>query len=490
MQAVIGLAFLFHSLVYDSSTRSTFSTVCPQWYNHGGVRRTHFLTNNVGQPEARLLLPNRLADIWHPINNPFRTSLKRSYLLLLALVLTLPVKGQSSILADEQVRTALAGIETNYAQYVDLQITISEIPAPPFGEHERAVFMRDQFRSRGITSAHIDSEGNVIALRPGSIDRTLVVSAHLDTVWPLEDDVTVKRDGARLMGLGISDDAAGLVSLLGLLDALEAGDFNTESHILFVATVGEEGIGDLRGVKYLFREGSYANKIDAFISVDGAGGDRVVNGATASKRYKITVIGPGGHSSGAFGIVNPAHALGNIISHFAATAVPVEPKTTYSIGRIGGGISVNTIPDSVWMEVDMRSKEVATLAELEKTFLSAVDMGVNQENVFRSASGTQLEVDKKVIGDRPTGTTSEESAIYRAGFQSSVLVGGEPFSGTSSTDSNIPMSLGIPAVTISAGGLGGGAHNVDEWYDSTDAHIGLQRLLLMVLLFDQYSSVE
>lgn len=416
--------------------------------------------------------------------------MNRILLTVLTFLVTFPAMGQENILSDPQVAAALSGIESTYAKYVDLQIEISEIPAPPFGEHERAVFMRNQFRSRGIEDAYIDPKGNVIGLRPGSSENTLVVSAHLDTVWPIGDDVTVSKEGTRLTGLGISDDAAGLVSLLGLLDALETNDLRTESNILFVATVGEEGLGDLRGVKYLFLESPFSDKIDSFISIDGAGGDRVVNGATASKRYKITVIGPGGHSSGAFGIVNPAHALGNIISHFATTAVPTDPRTTYSVGRIGGGVSVNTIPDSVWMEVDMRSREVGALAELEKTFLSAVEIGVNQENVFRSASGTKLHVQKELIGDRPTGTTSEESAIYRAGFDSSVLVGGNPFSGTSSTDSNLPMSLGIPAVTISAGGDGGDAHNVGEWYDSTDAHIGLQRLLLMILLYDQYHASE
>jgi len=398
------------------------------------------------------------------------------------------VHAQSDLLSRSEVTEAFDRIEASYAQYVDLQIAISEVPAPPFGEAERALFMRDQFRSRGLESATIDDAGNVVAIRPGSGDRTLVLSAHLDTVWPMETDVTVQREGTRLTAPGILDDAVGLVSLLALLDALEQGDFETETNLLFVGTVGEEGIGDLKGVKHLFRESPFAGNIDAFVSIDGAGPARIVTGATASKRYRVTVTGPGGHSYGAFGIVNPAHALGNIISHFTSMPVPSDPKTTYSIGRIGGGTSVNTIPQEVWMEVDMRSTSNEALDALEERFLAAVEMGVEQENLFRSASGTKLTVDPKLIGDRPTGQTAETSALFRAAAESSRLAGFEPSTGTSSTDSNIPMSMGIPAVTIGGGGTGGGAHRPEEWYDFKDAHRGVQRLLAMVLLYDAFAA--
>lgn len=408
--------------------------------------------------------------------------------LIVLLVVAEPAQAQEGVLSRPEVENAFARIEADYARYVELQIKISQVPAPPFREAERALFMRDQFRARGIDDAHIDDAGNVIALRPGSSDRTLVLSAHLDTVWPIEVDVTVQRDGTRLTGPGILDDAVGLVSLLGILDALNSGGFETEANLLFVGTVGEEGIGDLKGVKHLFRESPFAGSIDAFVSIDGAGPARIVTGATASKRYRVTVSGPGGHSYGAFGIVNPAHALGNIIARFTSMPVPSEPKTTYSIGRIGGGTSVNTIPDSVWMEVDMRSTSNETLGELERRFLAAVEMGVAEENLFRSASGTALSVDPVLIGDRPTGQTGEDSAIYRAAAASSELVGFIPSVGTSSTDSNIPMSMGIPAVTVGGGGRGGGAHRTEEWYDFEDAHLGLQRLLAMVLLYDEFAS--
>lgn len=407
-----------------------------------------------------------------------------------AFFLSVPVQAQEDLLSRSDVVRAFERIEASYAPYVDLQIAISEVPAPPFGETERALFMRDLFRERGIENAHIDDAGNVIALRPGTGEKTLVLSAHLDTVWPIETDVAVHREGTRLTAPGILDDAVGLVSLLALLDVLEEGGFETETNLLFVGTVGEEGLGDLKGVKHLFRESPWAGQIDAFVSIDGAGPARIVTGATASKRYRVTVTGPGGHSYGAFGIVNPAHALGNIMAHFASLAVPSDPKTTYSIGRIGGGTSVNTIPQEVWMEVDMRSTSNEALADLEERFLAAVETGVAQENTFRKASGTELSVDPKLIGDRPTGQTAETSALYRAAAESSRLVGFEPSTGTSSTDSNIPMSMGIPAVTIGGGGSGGGAHRPEEWYDFRDAHLGVQRLLAMVLLFDTFSNEQ
>ena len=415
--------------------------------------------------------------------------LKRTVFLLFALfAAVIPARGQDGILSSDRVAQAFNAIETDYARYVDLQIDISEVPAPPFGEIDRALFMRDQFRARGIDDAYIDDAGNVIALRPGLSDQTLVLSAHLDTVWPGHVDVRVQREGTRLTGPGILDDAAGLVSLLALLDALNDGDFETQTDLLFVGTVGEEGVGDLKGVKYLFRESPFAGQIDAFVSIDGAGPARIVTGATASKRYRVTVSGPGGHSYGAFGIVNPAHALGKIISRFTSSHVPAEPKTTYSIGRIGGGTSVNTIPDSVWMEVDMRSTSNEALDDLERRFLAAVEVGVSEENLFRAASGTTLVVDPVLIGDRPTGRTDESEAIFRAAARSSEFLGFEPSVGISSTDSNIPMSMGIPAITIGGGGTGGGAHRTEEWYDFQDAHLGLQRLLAMVLLYDEYTS--
>lgn len=425
------------------------------------------------------------------IHETMNRLLSLSWVVLLALLFSgNTVLAQQGILSRSDVIEAFESIEANYGQYVDLQIEISEVPAPPFGEQERALFMRDLFRERGIEDASIDEAGNVIAMRPGSTDRILILSAHLDTVWPIEVDVAVKREGTRLTGPGILDDAVGLVSLIGLLDVLEAGNFETDANLLFVGTVGEEGIGDLKGVKYLFRDSPFAGAIDAFVSIDGAGPARIVTGATASKRYRVTVAGPGGHSYGAFGIVNPAHALGNIISHFTSSPVPEEPKTTYSIGRMGGGTSVNTIPQEVWMEVDMRSTSNEALAELEQHFLAAVEMGVAEENFFRSASGTKLSVEPLLIGDRPTGQTDEASALFQAAAVSSAMLGFEPSTGTSSTDSNIPMSMGIPAVTIGGGGTGGGAHRPEEWYDYEDAHLGLQRLLTMVLLYDEFSDPE
>ncbi|MCF6310844.1 MAG: M20/M25/M40 family metallo-hydrolase [Verrucomicrobiales bacterium] len=376
-------------------------------------------------------------------------------------------------------------IEKNYERYLGKQIEIAEIPAPPFKEEKRGRFMASEFKRIGLQDVHTDKIGNVLGWRRGSSDRTLVISAHIDTVFPEGSDVTVKREGHRLIGKGLVDDSLGLMGLLALPEVLDAANIKTELNLLFVATVGEEGLGDLRGVKYLFEKGPLKNRIDAFISIDLADPQEITNGALGSKRYRITVKGVGGHSWEDFGRVNPAHALGQIIANFTSKTTSTDPKTSYNIGRIGGGTSVNSIPFEAWMEVDMRSANREALKTLEQVFLKSVREGIAVENKFRSSSKSKLEVEIEAIGDRPSGTTLESDALVRAAVWATKGVNLKPKLIMRSTDSNIPISKGIPAITVGGGGKAGNLHSPNEWYNPTNAHLGLQRILLLVMYYDE-----
>lgn len=405
------------------------------------------------------------------------------FLFILTFIVS-PVHAQDALLSRADIRTAIEYIERNYDQYLQKQIEISEIPAPPFKETERGRFMVAEFKRVGLKNIQTDEVGNVLGWRRGRSDQTLVISAHLDTVFPEGTDVTVKQDGDRLVGAGLVDDSLGLMALLALVEALNVAKIKTEQNLLFVATVGEEGLGDLRGVKYLFKQSPLRDRIDAFISIDGDNALKITNGALGSKRYRITVKGTGGHSWGNFGRVNPAHALGQIIAHFTTMPVPSDPKTSYNIGRIGGGTSVNSIPFEAWMEVDMRSESNEALEQLEKVFLNTVKQGVDAENLFRTAAKSELTVDIDMIGHRPSGATPEDQPLVSAAQWATKAVDMEPELNVSSTDANIPISMGIPAITVGGGGTGGNTHSPNEWYNPTGAHIGLQRILLLVMSYD------
>ncbi|HET7316329.1 MAG TPA: M20/M25/M40 family metallo-hydrolase [Sphingomicrobium sp.] len=387
------------------------------------------------------------------------------------------------IMAGQPYRSASAALESGHPQWVDDIIAITQIPAPPFKEQARAKAFADMLRERGLDPT-IDEEGNVLALRKGTQPGpVVVVSAHLDTVFPEGTDVTVKRDGNRLAAPGVGDDSAGLATLLALIDAMNAGKVQTRSDILFVGTVGEEGLGDLRGVRYLFTKGPYKGKIRAFFSLDGGGLDGMTTGATGSKRYRVTFKGPGGHSYGAFGIVNPMVALANTVAELYAIDVPSDPKTTYSASVVGGGTSVNAIPAEVWLQVDMRSASADQLAKLEKQFLTIVPNAAAEENAARSTKAGKIAAELKPIGDRPAGATAPDADIIRFAEAAYRAAGLEVEQHTSSTDSNIPMSLGIPAVTMSRIADGGRAHAPDEWIDVSKApNVKLKKILLATIL--------
>ncbi|HEY7543950.1 MAG TPA: M20/M25/M40 family metallo-hydrolase, partial [Blastocatellia bacterium] len=393
-----------------------------------------------------------------------------------------PASQIKELLYAPEIERAFAFIDRAQEEIHNELIRICEIPAPPFKEEARAEFVRGRFEEVGLSNARIDGEGNVIAERPGRDSRPrVIISAHLDTVFPEGTDVRVRREGRRLCAPGIGDNTCGVVSLIALARLLEAGGVETEGTMHFVATVGEEGEGNLRGVRYLFAEGDFRNGADAFISLDGPGLERITNRALGSRRYRVTILGPGGHSWGDFGIVNPVHALGRAIAKFAAYAAPSSPRTAYNVGLIEGGNSVNSIPERASMTVDMRSVSSEEIDKLETHLRSAVESAVREETSQRAASGTALRSEFELIGNRPSGEMPAESEIVRAAIECSRALGVEPRLDCSSTDSNIPISLGIPAITIGVGGMSNNCHTLTEWYDPAGRETGLKRLALLVV---------
>jgi acetylornithine deacetylase/succinyl-diaminopimelate desuccinylase-like protein len=377
---------------------------------------------------------------------------------------------------------AFAFIDSAAERFTAEHIRICEIPAPPFKEQERARYFAARFAELGLTDVHTDSEGNVIGFYRGESEESLLaISAHLDTVFPEATDVKVRRKGSRLCAPGIADNVAGLAALIGLGQTLNAAQIKTRGTIAFVATVGEEGEGNLRGVRHLFSEGRLADKVSAFISFDGPGVEYITHQALGSRRYRVTLEGPGGHSWGDFGVVNPVHALGRIVARLAEYRAPIEPRTTYNVGRIEGGESVNVIPQRAAMDVDMRSASETELARLEEFLLAAITQAVADENTLRASSGYSLQVEVKLMGNRPSGETPRQSPLLRTAIEASRALGVMPILNRASTDSNIPISLGIQAITIGVGGLSGDSHRLSEWYDPAGRELGYKRALLLAL---------
>ncbi|HZS04095.1 MAG TPA: M20/M25/M40 family metallo-hydrolase [Blastocatellia bacterium] len=387
-----------------------------------------------------------------------------------------------ALLADDRVRSAFAFIDQSAERFTSELIRICEIPAPPFKEQERARYFAGRFAELGLSDVHTDSEGNVIGFYRGEADSPLlVVSAHLDTVFPEGTDVRVGRAGPRYCAPGIADNVAGLAGLIGMIQALNAGQLRTRGTIAFAATVGEEGEGNLRGVRHLFSEGKVAHRVSAFISFDGPGIDFITHQALGSRRYRVTLEGPGGHSWGDFGVVNPVHALGRVVAKLAEYRAPIEPRTTYNVGRIEGGESVNVIPERARMDVDLRSTSEAELTKLEEFLLKAVNQAIAEENTIRAASGRRLKSDVQLIGHRPSGETPQNAMLVRLAAEASRAVGITPILNRASTDANIPISLGVQAITIGVGGLSGDSHRLSEWYDPAGREVGYKRALLLLL---------
>jgi tripeptide aminopeptidase len=383
------------------------------------------------------------------------------------------------LVRDPAVRAALDAVKQSEAELLEEQIRLCEIPAPPFKEGQRAEAYKRRFEELGLRNVRIDKVGNVLGERAGRSARPhLVFSAHLDTVFPEGTVVRTSRDGALIKGPGIGDDCRGLAVVFGVIGALNRHRIQTEGSITFVGTVGEEGLGDLRGVKHLFNE-SLKGKIDRFISVDGTGLG-ITNVGVGSYRYRVTFKGPGGHSYGAFGLANPIHALGRAIALISEFQVSDEPRTTFNVGRIGGGTSVNSIPFESWMEMDMRSADTASLRSIDERFHQAVDRSLREENERWGNQG-RLVAAKDLVGHRPPGSTPENSPIVRAALSVQKALGFPVALREGSTDSNVPMGLGIPALTIGGGGTGKGAHSPGESFDTTNSWQGTQRALLLAI---------
>lgn len=362
-------------------------------------------------------------------------------------------------------------------------ITLTQIPAPPFKEEARGKEYAKMLKSAGVDSVWTDEVGNVIGKRRGkSGKRTVVVEAHLDTVFPEGTDVTVKQRGDTLFAPGIGDDTRGLAVVLAILKAMEKNSIETEADVLFIGTVGEEGLGDLRGVKQLFSE--KGPRIDSYIAIEGGGADRLTFKGIGSNRYRVTFKGPGGHSSGAFGLVNPHNALGRAIHYFALDADKFTKegiRTTYNVGVIGGGTSVNSIPFESWMEVDMRSESPERIEGIDNLLQAAVQRALKEENQMKRR-GPDLEVEVKPIGKRPAGGIAPNTPLVQRALAATENMHMAPSIRVGSTNSNIPFSKGIPAITIGAGGKAGGAHSLNEWWlQDNEATMATQKALLVLL---------
>jgi tripeptide aminopeptidase len=386
-------------------------------------------------------------------------------------------------MAQPQRPEVKALFQSDQDRFVRELVTLTEIPAPPFKEKPRATAFADLLRQSGMRSVEIDPEGNVLALRKGAGRGLLVVNAHLDTVFPEGTNVKVKREGTRLSAPGVGDDTRGLALVLSFVRTMAGARIQTGADILFVGNVGEEGEGDLRGIKYLLAKGKYQGKVTQMIAIDGGDVNGVTNGGVGSKRYRVRFTGPGGHSYGAFGLVNPAFAMGDAIVRFARLQVPTTPKTTFNVGVVNGGTSVNAIPSQVSMDVDMRSESCAELQKLDASFLAVVRDAVDAENKARSTREGPIKVDPKVIGERPCGETPPTSPLVRSTDAVIRSFGLTPSHTISSTDANVPMSLGIPAITVGRGGPGGRQHSPDEWTDVDPVkNVENEQIVLAIIL--------
>lgn len=367
---------------------------------------------------------------------------------------------------DKTISAAFAEIDRLNPKTIQELIMLTEIPAPPFKETERGLKYKQMLEEVGGTKVWIDSIGNVLALRKGTVGgRTVAIDGHLDTVFPEETDVKVKMRGDTLFAPGIGDNTRGLMVVLTVLRAMEKAQIQTKDNILFVASVGEEGNGDLRGVKYLFEKSEL--KIDSWISIDSDETGGISNQGTGSIRYKVTVSGPGGHSWGDFGLVNPHHALGKMINYFSDAAAQfstvAKTKTSFNVGKIGGGTSVNSIPFESWMEVDMRSEDDESLSTMDSIFKSSLQKGLTEYNSNRKTSPVlTMQVDR--IGFRPSGKTPEQSPLVQRSMASIQSFGMTPILFIMSGNANWPISKGIPAVTLGWGGISANAHALDEWW--------------------------
>jgi tripeptide aminopeptidase len=384
---------------------------------------------------------------------------------------------------DARVAHVLEFLRANASTTTDEQVRITEIPAPPFHEGARAAYMKKLLFAAGLR-VEIDGTGNVIGEYAGTSQDIVMLAAHMDTVFPAGTNVSVKREGGRLLAPGISDNGTGLAALVVIARALREEKIKTNSTILFVADVGEEGEGNLRGMRALVD--AYRKRLKYVIALDGSATEYVTTAALASRRVEISITGPGGHSWSDFGVPNPIHALGRGIARFVAAPVPESPRTSFNIGEIEGGTSVNSIPARAQMKVDLRSESEVELGKIESFLRESVQSGIDEEmSAARDrgmAGGTSmLDLKISVLGVRPAGELPENSPLLAALLAADTRLGNRSRRERSSTDANIPLSVGIPAISIGAGGRSGGAHTTEEWFEPAGRELGLQRVALTLL---------
>jgi tripeptide aminopeptidase len=390
------------------------------------------------------------------------------------------------IAASPEVRSAANWLRTQEPQLAQWQMEMARIAAPPFGESARAAWLAERFREVGLDDVRIDDVGNVFGVHPGFGQRHVALSAHIDTVFPANTPLNIRQQGSRLYGPGVSDNGAGVTAMLAIAALLRTVRLRHALPFVFIGNVGEEGEGDLRGMRHIFSTPRWKDSIAYCIVLDGAGSDTIVAEALGSRRFEVIVRGPGGHSWSDFGAPNPIVILAKAIETFTAAPVPTAPKTTFNIGVIRGGTSVNSIPESASMKVDIRSTSMAEMERLEQTLRIALNRAVEDETLaaemkssVQKRPGVSCEV--VPIGNRPAGELPTSARILQVIRAVDAQINNAAQVQRASTDANIPLSLGLEAVAIGGGGTGGGAHTLQEWFDSNGRELGLKRILLTML---------
>lgn len=389
--------------------------------------------------------------------------------------------------ALSSLRSIVAWFVSQEKRFSDWQLQLAQIPAPPFGEQARGEWLLERFLELGLQQVHTDDVGSVFGIRPGIGNKYIALSAHMDTVFPAGTPLNVRQQGTRFYGPGVSDNGAGLTALLAIAAGLRESRIRTSSPIVFIGNVGEEGEGDLRGMRHIFADPRWRDTIACNVVLDGAGSDTVVAEALGSRRFEVIVRGPGGHSWSDFGTPNPIAVMARAIESFVQTPVPSTPKTTFNIGVIRGGTSVNSIPESASMRVDVRSTSTPEIERLERALRLALDTAIERESeqaesrpkAPRRSFGLSAEV--VVIGNRPGGELPPGARILNVIRAVDAHLGNVAQVQRASTDANIPLSLGREAVAIGGGGTGGGAHTLQEWFDCDGRELGLKRILLTLL---------
>ncbi len=384
-----------------------------------------------------------------------------------------------------EVRSAFGRFRAEEPQFAQWQMEVSRVPAPPFGEASRSEWLASRFRELGLTDVQVDEVGNVFGVRAGYGSRFVALSAHIDTVFPSTTPLNIRQQGTRLYGPGVSDNAAGITAMLAVATALNSSGITHALPFVFIGNVGEEGEGDLRGMRHVFQTPRWRDSIAYSVIVDGAGSDTVVAEALGSRRFEVIARGPGGHSWSDFGTPNPIIVLSRAIHALSETPVPASPKTTFNIGVIRGGTSVNSIPESASMRVDLRSTSMAEIDRLERALRVALDHAVDTQNlpaVSRSARTSRVVQSEIIeIGNRPAGELSRDARLLKVIRAVDAQLGNTAQIQRASTDANIPLSLGREAIAMGGGGTGGGAHTLQEWFDCHGRDLGLRRILLTML---------